>query len=338
VLAAHGSGATALSLDQGLTLLHFDVGGGTTKVNLIERGRVSGTAAYNVGARLVAFDERGVVERLERAGARFAVDLGLGLAVGLPIDKDARARMAARMAAVLLHTVLTGQPPWPELVITGSLRAPIAIDGLAFSGGVSEYIYGRETETYGDLGPDLGGALRELARGHGYTVFDPEEGIRATVIGASQYSVQLSGETVFIPDLTVLPFRNLRTVVVYSEWDAVSAQSSVREGLGTRDPEEMGFPYALLVATPPFRGYAAAQQLAEGLRSGLLALPAGDRPAMLVFEQNVGQVVGRALSPDLTIPSIDEVNLSQLDFIDVGTPVPGESYVPVVVKSLAFGA
>jgi ethanolamine utilization protein EutA (predicted chaperonin) len=37
------------------------------------------------------------------------------------------------------------------------------------------------------------------------------------------------------------------------------------------------------------------------------------------------------------IPCIDEISLSELDFIDVGTEVEGEGYVPVVVKSLAFG-
>ncbi|MGH7824554.1 MAG: ethanolamine ammonia-lyase reactivating factor EutA [Candidatus Binatia bacterium] len=37
------------------------------------------------------------------------------------------------------------------------------------------------------------------------------------------------------------------------------------------------------------------------------------------------------------MPFIDEVNLSELDFIDVGEVVAGEGFVPVVVKSLAFG-
>jgi len=51
-----------------------------------------------------------------------------------------------------------------------------------------------------------------------------------------------------------------------------------------------------------------------------------------------GRVVGSVMGPELSIPCIDEVVLSELDFIDVGKPVPREDYVPVVVKSLAFGA
>ena len=58
---------------------------------------------------------------------------------------------------------------------------------------------------------------------------------------------------------------------------------------------------------------------------------------MLVFEQNVGRVIGEVLAPELNIPCVDEVSLSELDFIDIGERVDGEGFVPVVVKSLAFG-
>jgi len=43
------------------------------------------------------------------------------------------------------------------------------------------------------------------------------------------------------------------------------------------------------------------------------------------------------LAPDLNTPCVDEVSLTELDFIDVGERVDGEDFVPVVVKSLAFG-
>jgi ethanolamine utilization protein EutA (predicted chaperonin) len=43
------------------------------------------------------------------------------------------------------------------------------------------------------------------------------------------------------------------------------------------------------------------------------------------------------ITPDLPIPCVDEIALSELDFIDVGEMVQGETYVPVVIKSLAFG-
>ena len=51
ILAAHGSGAVALSHERGDTLLHVDVGGGTTKLARIVSGTVVATTAIGVGAR-----------------------------------------------------------------------------------------------------------------------------------------------------------------------------------------------------------------------------------------------------------------------------------------------
>ena len=59
MMAAHGSGAVHKSREEGLTILNIDLGGGTTKISVIDRGRIQGTAAVNIGARLVAFNEIG---------------------------------------------------------------------------------------------------------------------------------------------------------------------------------------------------------------------------------------------------------------------------------------
>ena len=45
-------------------------------------------------------------------------------------------------------------------------------------------------------------------------VIDPGQGIRATVIGASQYTVQVSGKTIYLPDPGVLPVHGVPVVRV----------------------------------------------------------------------------------------------------------------------------
>jgi len=90
-------------------------------------------------------------------------------------------------------------------------------------------------------------------------------------------------------------------------------------------------------STPPFLGYGAVQDLARGIDRALESLPAEDRPVALVFMPNVARVVGGMLARKWDLLCIDEVALSELDFIDVGEVVEGEGFVPVVVKSLAFG-
>jgi ethanolamine utilization protein EutA len=236
---------------------------------------------------------------------------------------------------------MTSAQPWDDFHVTSPLGALPAIDGILFSGGVSEYIYGREAAGFGDLGPYLGRAIRGEAEKRGFNIFEAGEGIRATVIGASQYTVQLSGETIFIPESLDLPVRNLRVFVVEVDWQAPVADqtaAAVRKTLAERDEEVRGGPFVLAFSTPSFSGYGAVQDMARGIDRALEAVSPEDRPVALVFVQNVGQVVGGMLSAKWNMPCVDEVSLSELDFIDIGEVVTGEGFVPVVIKSLAFGA
>src|ERR1700757_2133135 len=52
-LAAHGSGAVALSRGHNARLLNVDIGGGPPKFALIDKGHVVATAAIAVGGRLI---------------------------------------------------------------------------------------------------------------------------------------------------------------------------------------------------------------------------------------------------------------------------------------------
>jgi ethanolamine utilization protein EutA len=340
IMAAHGSGAVLQSREQGLTILNIDIGGGTTKISVVANGKIRATTAVNIGARLVAHDSANSIVRLEKGGRRFLNDLGHNLDFGAKISGDLRERMASRMAQVLFDAVMKGEQPWVDFYVSSALGELPAIDGILFSGGVSEYIYSRETAAFGDLGPYLGRAIRDEAETRGFHILEAGEGIRATVIGASQYTVQLSGETIFIPESMGLPARNLRVFVANVNWEtplAERTETEVRKILGERDAEVRGSPYVLAFATPPFTGYGAVQDMAKGIDGALETLPANDRPLALVFGQNIGQVVGGILSAKWNMPCIDEVSLSELDFIDVGEVVDGEGFVPVVIKSLAFG-
>jgi ethanolamine utilization protein EutA len=340
IMAAHGSGAVMQSREQRLVLLNIDVGGGTTKVSLIDNGKIRATTALNVGARLVAHDDTDSIVRLENGGRRFLRALGYDLGLRAKVSDDLRLQLAGRMAQALFAAVMTGAQPWDGFHVGPPLGELPAIDGILFSGGVSEYIYGRETAGFGDLGSDLGRAIRSEAGKYRLNILDAGEGIRATVIGASQYTVQLSGETIFIPESLALPVRNLRVFVANVDWQAPVADRTaavVRQILVDRDEEVRGAPFVLAFSTPPFSGYGAVQEMARGIDFALETVSAGDRPMALVFVQNVGQVVGGMLSAKWNMPCVDEVSLSELDFIDVGEVVPGEGFVPVVIKSLAFG-
>src|SRR3954454_6588572 len=91
-MAAHGSGAVALSRGHNATLLNVDIGGGTTKFALIENGKILATCAVAVGGRLIVQEEGKGLTRIEAPAQDVAKSLGIDLALGKPLAVADRKR------------------------------------------------------------------------------------------------------------------------------------------------------------------------------------------------------------------------------------------------------
>jgi ethanolamine utilization protein EutA len=346
ILAAHGSGAVALSRQRNDTLLHIDVGGGTTKLGLLHAGEVVHTAAVHVVRRLIDFDDAGNVVRIEPSAQAVADELGIRLVPGAPLAAADRQRIVDKLAAILLEHI-DGRVSSP-LAESFLLTEPLELNGhrpagVTFSGGVAEYIYRREAKVYGDLGPDLARVLAS-ARLPAETVA-LDEGIRATVLGASQFSVQLSGNTVHISDPTVLPLRNLPVVYARLRETNPSAEAladAIATGFRRLDLTEGEQPVAIAL---PWRGepfYAHLRALAEGIARATTRASQARLPLVIALEGDIGSSLGGILSEEMGITAplvaIDGLHLLELDYVDVGELLQPANVVPVVVKSLAFGA
>jgi ethanolamine utilization protein EutA (predicted chaperonin) len=350
ILAAHGSGATALSRERGDTLLHVDVGGGTTKIGVLRSGEILSTAAVHVGGRLVAFDEDERITRIEPSALLVARELGILLEIGQPISREDRRRLADALVDILLD-YLNGREP-SRVGKQFLLTEPLQLDGhqpvgLTFSGGVAEYVYGREPTRYGDLGPDVAEAIGlALKDGRMPAPAVPlGEGIRATVLGASQFSVQLSGNTVHISDASVLPLRNLPVVYARLETPRPAAEDvaqAIRNGFVRLDLVEGEHPAAIAL---PWRGephYANLRALADGIAQAMPRSLAAGYPLVIALDGDIGASLGGILSEELDVVapmvSIDGLQLVELDYVDIGEVILPANVVPVVVKSLAFSA
>src|SRR6266850_1488820 len=260
VMAAYGSGAVARSVRDKAVVMNIDVGGGTSKIAVCAKGEVIAITAADIGARLVCVDESGRIVRLEEAGRGFAVELGLRLALGAELgDKDARA-LAAAMADRLFEAMRGGAP---KLGAADLLRLDVLpyrgkIDEVTFSGGVAEYIFGWEKAGFGDLGALLGEEIRKRVADWGVRLEKPAEGIRATVIGASQYTTQVSGSTIFVSPLTALPLRNIPVIAPslpldQDTVDAGAVAGAIKAVLKRLDLTVPDAPVAVFV---PWRGSA----------------------------------------------------------------------------------
>src|SRR5262249_50884233 len=100
-MAAHRSGAGAGAVPDNAQVMNVDVGGGTSKIAICADGRVSDLTALDVGARLLCLDPVGRIVRIEEAGRRFGVELGINLEVGEQLAPASARALAARMADCL---------------------------------------------------------------------------------------------------------------------------------------------------------------------------------------------------------------------------------------------
>ena len=348
-MAAHGSGAVLRSARRGApaTVLNVDVGGGTSKLAVARGGRIEAVAALDVGARLLTFDAGGVVTGIEAGAATCARRHRLDFRKGARADEASLARLAALLAEALLECAAGGplSPLASELLITGTLPPGDGVDVVLFSGGVAEYFYRETTADHGDLGPRLAGALRERigAALPGARVERPRERIRATVIGASQFTVQVSGNTIHLGNPGLLPLRGLRAVTADLEpveVEATAIRDALRERLAHHEVREGEEPFALAVQWPHGPAYAGLRALCEGVAAALPETRRRGRPLVLVLDSDVSRLVGENLSRILggwrDLLCIDGVQIQDFDYIDIGREHARTHTVTVAIKSLVF--
>jgi ethanolamine utilization protein EutA len=188
-MAAHGSGAAALSRKEKTAVVNIDIGGGTTKLAIVDKGNIVATAAVEVGGRLIAFDENNKIVRLEGPALRHPQKAGVEVALGKVLTEADKQKIVDTMLNVMLEVLGQGtlEGLTEELMVTEALPHEPKPTLITFSGGVAEYIFERETGDRQDLGRLLGQSIVKAIKDKRIKarVVDPGQGIRAIVIGAS---------------------------------------------------------------------------------------------------------------------------------------------------------
>lgn len=318
VLAAKGAGAVSCSRETELPVLHIDIGGGTSNLALIRDGKILRTGCFNIGGRLMRFDEAGKQIYLSPVLRGLAGDPESATDLMVQVLEMVAGRRTPdeRMKKLETRESETVWLPPEEPVL------------VSFSGGVADCIEAaKPPDAFGDLGPLLGQKIKKSLLCSGpYRLGN--ETIRATVIGAGCHSTRLSGSTVFCRGFS-LPMQNLPVAVFSSQAQEDAALSrQIADAIKKQDR-------LTVLAFPGYHApsYFAVTRLAEKIAKGV-----GDRPVAVCVETDMAKALGHALCLHLPADTpclcIDRLPLGEESFLDIGAPV-GPAF-PVVIKTLVL--
>jgi ethanolamine utilization protein EutA len=344
LIAAMGCGAVARSKDHKKTILSCDIGGGTSNIALTKNGEILSTSCIAVGGRVMGINSEGTIWRIDEPALKVMQHLGLNYKIGDKIsEKDSQ--NIARTLAKALFEVIRGPAKSTiarQLMLTDDLVFPARIDEYSFSGGVAELMYG-SMNNYDDIGKILADQINLLTPELSAAVTEPDNKIRATVIGAGAYSLSISGSSGFMDDKIAFPIRNVPVIRVDVDRSKLSVEHIISEinlSFLRFDVEEGQDIIALYFRDPVMASYPQLELFARSIEGAFKNSIQNKIPIILIFDTDiacsVGNVIRRETDLKTNLLSLDELNLKEGDWIDIGEPLVAGQVFPVTVKSLVF--
>ena len=322
VLAAKGSGAADLS--KGRCLLHTDIGGGTSNICLLIDGEPADTGCLDIGGRLVKYVNG--TKRIEYISPSIK-RLNLGISENDTLSPQREASIADIMADILAQALYL--KPQTEryfaLLADHGISQPPAGCACTFSGGVAELLYSGQETNYDDIGPAL---ARAIARSPLFPLtLRPQETGGATVTGAADFTMELSGSTIHA-DIWDFPLKGLQAAAVrLNGREDIAALSGALEIASRRCAGPCAFAFEGLAGA----GFHDIEAIANSVISALK----GD--IILIVKRDMAKALGQALSRRTSqrVLCLDGLAVKDGDYIDIGKPVGG--VFPVIVHTLLFG-
>ncbi|MDR3574888.1 MAG: ethanolamine ammonia-lyase reactivating factor EutA [Anaerolineaceae bacterium] len=349
MIAGRGSGAAEYSRQHFTTVTNVDIGGGSANSAIFQQGNMVAASAMNFGGRIMEIDHvSGKIRHLTLPARLILEHLGLHYNTGeSPYLEDLR-KITECMADLTFKLIEgTTSPLAQKLYLTPP--SPVSGKGkaLMFSGGIGHYFYDpipvrtlSDITIHDDIGPLLAQSLREQPLVEAYTCIRPSETLRATVLGASSQMVTLSGSTIWIEEGT-LPLKNIpvvRTALNNHMLVSGAMTQAIQAALTRWDIDPTSDFFAIALELDEQMDYPVLVQVANGLIDFAKKI-ASNRPLIVIIRHDYAQVLGqtiKALAKELRVLVIDQVGLTEGDFIDIGSPLMDGRVVPLSVKTLIF--
>lgn len=274
------------------------------------------------------------IRKVEKSMKILLDSLGISLKAGQELREKTAEKICVRMAELLEEALgFREKTNLLDCIITNhGLSGKYVPEVLTFSGGVADCLESVSSFRYGDIGDVLGRTLAGRKKLMERTVLYHHETIRATVIGAGSYSVEISGSTVDYQGRK-LPLHNLPVLSLCWEKEEdlnrISKELKQKKSLLIQPDQE----FAVWMKGSRTASFYDIQKAAELLSKEELL-------RAVVLENDLGKALGQALKRKAGAQNapvcIDEICCGDGDYIDVGKPVGRGYALQVVIKTMVF--
>jgi len=331
-LAFMGSCSALSRYHADLPILNFDIGGGTTNVALGLSGNVLETGCYFIGARHFQFVPGNYQITALSCYAKALLDtLNIHKGIGAILNAKERTKIITFYVNAL-EAIASGANDFFKLSIAKK-HCQVAISltlitqsSITFSGGVGELIYQYATDNslpsttfFGDFGVDLAKAIvnSPILSGSLKTCV-PEHKGRATVVGLTLHSTEISGSTIYLPNPEYLPLRDL-PIIAKLELNTTSTQW--HNALVLAAKRQHGACIQIIALNIDTSNQV--KLLAQNIKNGLAASQyPKHQPLVILIQTNIGKALGNYVSEwgqsECNLIVIDEVALRNAHFVHIG--------------------
>ncbi|MDC7126227.1 MAG: ethanolamine ammonia-lyase reactivating factor EutA [Spirochaetales bacterium] len=340
VLAGKGSGAMTLSKKTGKRVANLDIGGGTTNICLFNNGKVEEAICVDIGGRLIRIDS----DKISYSSAKIKEcikNLGLNIKEGQNIYNNNIVSdletIASSMTSYLTYCIdpeMSLPKEWKDSPNTRLSNRP---DIITISGGVADCIEKITSDSfaYGDIGILLGRKIKESTLTNTSFYQKSDETVNATVIGAGNFSFEISGSTIDYRNST-FPLKNVQIIDIEID----NTASTIKRKIEQFCSEYQNSTFALAAEGIKCPTFKQIEETAKLISSVFNFPEYQNKPVIIIIKEDMAKAFGQALRRKLDnnrqVICIDGIDCGIGDYIDIAKPVASGQAVPVVVKTLIF--
>lgn len=366
MLGILGSGMVEKTKKKHKTIMNVDIGGGTSNIAIASQGKVIGTSCINVGGRILGIDKNFKIWRIDEPVERVLKSLQMDYKIGDIISKSDLKGIVKELAQAVLEAMHGSMKSdiAKSLMMTDDIKFKSSVDLYSFSGGVAEFIYqifhadqmnkdgtipkleNFNFNPFNDIGFYLAWEIYKLLKKQNLELIEPENKIRATVIGAGAFSLSVSGSTCYYDESINFPLENIPVVPLDLDYNKFFFpqykeyfNKTIHWALENFNLVEGRDLFALYLeewlVTP------ILTPLAHSLEYSLPNSIKNDIPILIILGKDGGKVLGLKIKSETSIPKLiclDELDLETGDWVDIGAPLnqSAKKVFPIIKKSLIF--